>query len=73
MAGKEGKKSRKHGRNLRSPAMKRYHAEYRDRKNKLKKLVRHLKKHPNDKNCCEGVKRLAILGYHLPGDCPNPC
>jgi hypothetical protein len=41
---KGGKKNRKHGRWLRSPAMKRYVAENRCEKNKAKRAVRHAKR-----------------------------
>ena len=45
--GKKGAK--KIGRNLRKPACARYRNEMRWVKNKIKKLKRHLKKHPNDR------------------------
>ena len=45
-----GKKNRKHNRNkLRSPSAKAYKAEGRAEKNKAKKLARHQRHHPNDK------------------------
>ena len=43
---KKGKKNRKHGRNRKF--CERYRAENRRERNKRKKQIRHLKKHPND-------------------------
>ena len=60
MAGehKGGKKNRKFGRNRnRDPAMKRYKAESRAEKNRIRRLKRHFKKHPND------LSAHAALGY----------
>ena len=45
MAGKEGKKGRKIGRNKKKPCQLRYVAERRDVKNKEKKILKYLKKH----------------------------
>ena len=46
-APKKGKKNRKHGRN--KVYCHRYEVEDRRDKNKVKRRIRHLKKHPNDK------------------------
>jgi hypothetical protein len=47
---KSGKKNRKHKRHLlRSPSHKRYEAENRCEKNKIKKQKRHRDNNPNDK------------------------
>ncbi len=48
----------KHGRNLKSPAMKRYNAERRDLTNKARKLRKHLKYYPNDE---QAVRSLGLL------------
>ncbi len=49
----QGKKGcRKMGRNKVTCA--RYRAEGRREKNKRRRAARHAKKHPNDKNVCEG-------------------
>lgn len=56
-AHKSGKKGRKIGRHTsRSPAMARYRGEKRWIKNKGLKLVRHLKKHPNDIQTKNSIK-----------------
>lgn len=47
MKAKGGKKNRKHDRNL--VFCLRYGAENRRKINKIKKVLRHVKKHPNDK------------------------
>ncbi len=51
MAGKNGNKV--HGRNKGRPSQKAYVIEKRSIKNKEKKVLRHLKKHPNDKQSIE--------------------
>ena len=43
-----GSGSKKYGRNLRKPTCKRYTHEMRWIKNKARKLVKHIKKHPKD-------------------------
>ena len=45
MAGKEGKKGRKIGRNKKKPCQLRYVSERRDVKNKEKRITKYLKKH----------------------------
>lgn len=48
--GKKGKKNRKHLRHkMRSPSAKAYSAEGRSLKNKVKRVAKHKKLHPNDK------------------------
>jgi len=47
-ARRKGKKNRKHGRYSRHPSSVRYRAERRWERNKVKKLRKHLKSHPND-------------------------
>jgi hypothetical protein len=44
---KQGKKSRKHGRCINSPAHKRYNAERRWLKHKAVRVARYIRKHPN--------------------------
>ncbi len=51
------KKSKKCGRSLKGASMALYKAEFRSLKNKVKKMNRHLKKHPNDAQCLERVSR----------------
>ena len=46
---RSGKKNRKHHRNVDSPSMKRYFNEGRQLKNKKRKLLKHIKNNPNDK------------------------
>jgi hypothetical protein len=50
---KGGKKNRKHGRNKKW--CERYRAENRRAKNKAKRLARHLKHHPNDRQAARAV------------------
>lgn len=59
VAPKSGKKNRKHGRNGRSPAQKRYKVEQRWIKNKLRRLKRRVKQHPNDKIALTAFKSLS--------------
>lgn len=47
-ARRKGKKNRKHGRYSRHPASMRYRSERRWERNKKRKLLRHLRRHPND-------------------------
>jgi hypothetical protein len=56
IAAKSGKKNRKHGRN--KEFCKRYKAENRRHKNKIKKLKKHIKKFPNEKNAVRVLKNL---------------
>ena len=46
--GEKKKGSRKQGRITKSAAHGRYNNEHRDQKNKVRKMRRHLKEHPND-------------------------
>lgn len=55
---KKGKKNRKHKRNVNSPAMKRYNAENRMLKNKKRKVLKHVRKHPNDKQALVVASKL---------------
>jgi hypothetical protein len=57
---KGGKKNRKHGRQKKKPAQKRYTAERRWIKNKAKKIRKYMRTHPNWKphNVREEVKNL---------------
>jgi len=53
---KGGRKNRKHGRfKLKCAA---YASSHRQEKNKKRKLLRHLKKHPNDNHAESAVKAL---------------
>lgn len=54
--GKKG--GRKIGRTKRSPAHMRYNAEGRDKKNKKKKVEKHLAKHEDDKVAEKCLKKL---------------
>tara|TARA_R110000822_G_scaffold275773_1_gene397903 strand:+ start:30354 stop:30599 length:246 start_codon:yes stop_codon:yes gene_type:complete len=55
MAGKSGKGSRKVGRGARSPARASYKKAGRVETNKKKALARHVKNHPNDKQCLYSI------------------
>lgn len=52
-AHKSGKKGRKIGRAARRPSTKRYKADDRSELNKIKKLERHIKAHPEDKQATD--------------------
>ncbi len=46
-SGKSGKKGRKIGRKIKKPAQKRYTTERRWLKNKVRKILKYIKSHPN--------------------------
>ena len=60
---KSGKKGRKHSRCKDSIWYKAYTIERRQEKNKVKKINRHLKKHPDDKQC---INQSVIVDYKIP-------
>lgn len=58
-----GKKNRKHGRQKRRPAYKRYNAEARWITNKMRKLRRHMRRYIRDKQAARCL-RLLEQGVH---------
>jgi hypothetical protein len=58
-----GGSSRQKGRNV--EWCKRYRASGQREKNKMRKLIRHIKKYPNDWQVKGACDRLAQLGYHV--------
>jgi hypothetical protein len=51
---KQGKKNRKHGRN--ADCCARYRAEGRQEKNRRRRILRHLRRHPNDKEALRAIE-----------------
>lgn len=59
MAGSASNKNRKYGKNLKDPSMKEYNRVNRALKNKILKLVKHMKNQPNDLKAVGHMKRLS--------------
>ena len=58
-----GGSSRQRGRNAKD--CERYKKSGRREQNKMRKLIRHIKKHVNDYQVKGACDRLAMLGYHV--------